>query len=107
MSKEKAAKMAGQWWADRLQQGDKEKFAKEIEWRILYALEEEGTIYLVCDYDPHGILLDALHAIGMECRGYMFSAKGILPEKHELMVTENYLAPKEGYGNWTEKILVV
>lgn len=103
---ELAAKMAGEWWADKLQQGDKVKFAKEIEARTLEALKKDGHVSLMCDYDPWDILLEAVHAIGIECRGSFFSAKGILPQKHSLLVKPDVLIPKEGYGNWTKEIKV-
>lgn len=104
--KETAARMAGEWWAERLQQGDKDKFAQEIKWRVFEELQREKFVFLECDYDPHGILLDAVHAIGIECRGMFFSADGILPRKHSLRVTESLLEPKEGYGNWKDVIPV-
>jgi hypothetical protein len=108
MSNEQAARMAGQWWAERLQQGDKSRFAKEVEDRVLNELRSgKKSVFLQCDYDPQGILLEAVLAIGIKCRGVFFSARGILPEKHSLMVRATELEPKEGYGNWTDKIPVV
>ena len=106
MSNAKAARIAGEWWAERLQRGDKAQFAHEVERRTLEKLEKEGRVNLNCDYDPLDILLDAVQAIGLECTGYFFSADGILPRKHELRVTATELLPKEGYGNWTTPIPV-
>ena len=106
MSIEKAAEMAGEWWAERLQQGNKEQFAEEIRVRVLEKLQTRERVYLECDYDPRGILLEAVRAIGIECRGFMFSADGILPRKHALQVRHDRLEPKEGYGNLTEIIKV-
>lgn len=107
----KAAQMAGKWWAKLLQKGDKEQFAKETEQRVLSQLQKSECkipgVYLECDYDPQGILLEAVNAIGIKCGGYMFSARGILPRKHSLFVTKDKLVPKEGYGNWTEEIAVI
>lgn len=107
----KAAQMAGKWWAKLLQKGNKKQFAKEIEQRVLaqFQKNEDKTLgfYLECDYDPQGIVLEAVNAIGIKCRGYMFSARGILPQKHSLFVTKDKLVPKEGYGNWTEEIEVI
>ena len=105
MSIERAAAMAGQWWADRLQQGDPVQFAEEVRLRVDAKLREESVVHLVCDYDPWDILLDAVRAIGLECRGVLFSAKGILPMKHGLTVRADRLCPKEGYGHWTSDIL--
>lgn len=106
MSKEAAARKAGEWWAERLQQGDKAKFAKEVEQRVLSKLQTQDAVFLECDYDPQGILLEAVRTIGVECRGFMFSGRGILPQKHSLRVTADTLEPKEGYGNWKEPISV-
>ena len=106
MSIEKAAEMAGKWWAERLQQGNKEQFAEEIRVRVLEKLQTRERVYLECDYDPQGILLEAVRAIGIECGGFMFSADGILPRKHALQVQHDRLEPKEGYANLTDIIKV-
>ena len=106
MSIEKAAEMAGKWWAERLYRGNKEQFAEEIRVRVLLELQTREIVYLECDYDPQGILLEAVHAIGIECRGFLFSADGILPRKHALKVRHDRLEPKEGYGNLTDIIKV-
>ncbi len=104
--KVKAAELTGEWWAERLQQGDKKKFAAEVSRRVLLQLLSMGHCSLNCDYDPWGDLLKAVRAIGIDCSGHMFSAKGILPQKHSTLTTESVIKPKEGYGNWTEDILV-
>jgi hypothetical protein len=36
---------------------------------------------LYVDYDPEDELLDLLRGAGIECRGYLHSARGIFPEK--------------------------
>ena len=107
MSIERAAAMAAEWWADRLQQGDTQAFINALRPRIETDLASEGHVYLENDYDPRGILLDAVREIGIECRGYMFSGKGIFPDKHSLEIYHDRLEPKEGYGNWTDNIPVV
>jgi hypothetical protein len=101
------AKAAADWRTKRLQSGDKEKFRAFLEVEILKALETDGQIFLECDYDPFGLLLDAVKEAGhKDCRGFMFSARGILPQKHTLDITPGLLKPKEGYGNWTAEIKV-
>lgn len=102
----KAAEMAADWWTERLQQGDKAAFRAALLPLIDAELTEHGICRLDCDYDPRGALLEAVHAAGLECKGFMFSAKGILPTKHSLRVTLTELEPKEGYGNWTPTIKV-
>lgn len=102
----KAAQMAADWWAERLRQGDREAFRADLAKRIDAALDDHGIVFTENDYDPQGILLESVRAIGIECRGFMFSGKGIFPDKHALDVTERMLTPKEGYGNWTAEIPV-
>lgn len=102
----RAAKMAAEWWADRLQQGDRAAFVAALRDLVARDLEARGSCHLECDYDPAGHLLEAVRAAGVECRGFMFSAKGILPEKHSLAVWPYKMLPKEGYGNWTNEIMV-
>lgn len=63
-------------------------------------------VYIECDYDPKGPLLKAVHEAGLECGGFLFSAKGILPEKHTTLIKPGTIEPKEGYGNWTDPINV-
>jgi hypothetical protein len=103
---ERAAQMATHWWVERLIAGDKEKFAQTLKPLVEADLRSFGRCNLDCDYDPHGHLLTAVRAAGLECRGALFSARGILPEKHDLDVFPNILRPKEGYGNWTAVIPV-
>ena len=95
-----------------MQQGDREKFeayvanAVEAEFKKCVESGISPRCNLKCDYDPWDILLDAVHAAGVECRGCMYSAEGILPMKHNLRVTPGKLEPKEGYGHWTAPITV-
>lgn len=103
---QKAAEMATAWWTDRLMSGDAKLFAETLRPLIEADLRETGFCTLECDYDPRGHLLTAVRAAGLECRGMMLSASGILPQKHDLDVTPTVLCPKEGYGNWTDEIPV-
>ena len=103
----KASIAAAKWWADRLQSGDREKFSAILQLLIEKDLREHGRSYTECDYDPHGHLLAAVKAaVDPDCRGFLFSARGILPNKHELTIYPDRLEPKEGYGNWTDAIQV-
>lgn len=107
MSNATASRIAANWWADRLQSGDKEKFRKSLQLAIFEELESgKKIVHTECDYDPRGILLDAVNVAGNDCGGFMFSAKGILPLKHSLEISATELQPKEGYGNWTDPIKV-
>lgn len=100
------AQAAAQWWADRLEQGDKAKFIERLSELVRGDLEARGHCTLRCDYDPQGYLLDAVRAAGVDCGGYFFSARGVLPERHTTRIEIGLIEPKEGYGNWTEKIVV-
>lgn len=110
MTIEVAARMAGQWWAERLDDRYADKrpaFAAAVEHRVRAGLEKHGEIWLENDYDPRGELLEAVReTVAPDCRGFLFSGDGILPEKHELKITPTELRPKEGYGNWTPAIPV-
>lgn len=111
-----AAKMAGEWWAERLSdahQGKRTEFAAavakhcETEMRARAKSGGKPLCWLEVDYDPQGPMLDAVReVIDPDCKGMMFSARGILPQKHELKVEPRRLEPKEGYGNWTAPIEV-
>jgi hypothetical protein len=106
MTISKAAEMAPQWWTDRLQQGDKSTFKATLENLIQIELDSDGRCFTNVDYDPSGPVLEAVRAAGVECQGFMFSAKGILPMKTSLWVYPDKLSPREGYGNWTDEIKV-
>jgi hypothetical protein len=112
----RAAQAASLWWGERLDpqwQDRKAQFIDEVRTRVCLALrvaEKDGSLAaghavgLDCDYDPHGLLLEAVQACGIPCEGFLFSAQGILPTKHYLRVFPDRLEPKEGYGNWTTHI---
>jgi len=106
MSKKLAAEMAADWWTERLGKGNKEMFRAALITLIRKEFKTRDIVILNCDYDPLGILLDAVHAAGVECTGKFFSARGILPQKYGLAVYPDKLVPKEGYGNWTDEIPV-
>ncbi len=103
----RAAEAATKWWADRLQSGDAAKFAAILRPLIDADLRKRGECWTECDYDPRGHLLTAVRAaVDPECRGFGFSARGILPTKHHLRILPDRLEPKEGYGNWTDAIKI-
>ena len=103
---ERAAQIATDWWVERLQRGDKAAFSAALKPLIEQDLREDGRCFLECDYDPREHLLIAVRAAGLECSGFLFSARGILPQKHALTVYPDRLEPKEGYGNWLDPIPV-
>lgn len=105
----KTADRAAQWWADKLDTGDAQTFKADLRERIDKALRlhPNRTLYLENDYDPQGVLLDAVRAtISPECRGFLHSGDGIFPRKHETAIKVGSIRPKEGYGNWTDEITI-
>ena len=101
------AKRAAVWWAGKIIISDPGEFMGDLERRIELALKTEGRVRIENDYDPQGILLDAVRAtVDPECRGAFFSGDGLFPRKHSTTVTPGLIEPKEGYGNWTEAIKV-
>lgn len=74
----------------------------QFETELLSRLPEEDY-NLYCDYDPEGILLEAIQACGIQCRGMAFSARDILPNKVGLQRKGDKLLVKYGYGlGWVE-----
>jgi hypothetical protein len=90
---ERTAKLAAEWWANLLEQGDKAAFQAHLQARIADRLRERGKCIVECDYDPKDILLEAVRAAGVECLGIRFSADGILPRKTETFITEGFINP--------------
>lgn len=103
---QRSAALAAKWWSERLMKGDRDKFSECLMVLIVADLTSKHECFLSCDYDPQGHLLTAVTAAGIQCSGNFFSATGILPKKHMLRVTLDYLEPCEGYGNWKDKIPV-
>ncbi len=124
-----AAKMAGQWWAERLadKYADKrDALAAAIESRVAQTLNgeaywdwfsgrKEGSgkpqefASVECDYEPKGLLADAVQEVfGADLPRFKLftSAQDLFPRKHDLRVSREELKPKEGYGHWTAPIRV-
>ena len=105
----KTAIRAAEWWAERLMRGDVDVFKADLAKRVDEALRKQPTriVYLENDYDPGGLLLDAVRAtVEPDCRGFMFSGNGLFPQKHSTAIKVGLITPKEGYGNWTEEITI-
>ena len=125
-----AAKMAGDWWAERMAYKYAEKrpdIAKAIAKRVSQTLN--GVAYwdglgervegdgkpkthanVNCDYEPKGLLADAVQEVfgdDMPSWKLFTSSQDLFPRKHYLQVTRELLRPKEGYGNQTAEIRVL
>lgn len=123
-----AAKMAGDWWADRLN----DKYAErrpELSAAVARRVAEEltGAAYydffgerqegdgkpnthssVECDYEPKGLLANAEAEVFHDMQKWQLftSAQDLFPGKHELCVMRESLRPKEGYGNRTPELRV-
>lgn len=112
MIKYTAAQIAAEWWGKILNGNHADKrdaFVLDLEQRINEKLNTgHKNVWIESDYDPRDILLDSVRAtIDPECRGMMFSAEGIFPQKCETQVNVKYIMPKYGYGNWLPKINII
>jgi hypothetical protein len=103
----KTAHAAARWWAEKLMKGDAAKFQECLYKKILSGLQESKVVYLENDYDPRDILLDAVReTVDDSVSGVMFSGDGIFPQKHATAIRIGSIKPKEGYGNWTDEIVI-
>ena len=103
----KTAHAAARWWAEKLMRGDAAKFQDCLYKKILAGLRESKVVYVENDYDPQGILLDAVReTVDDSVAGVMFSGDGIFPRKYSTAIRVGSIKPKEGYGNWTDEIII-
>ena len=106
---EKTAKVAAEWWGERLETGDRASFEADLSRRIVRFFEANPTqtLFLENDYDPKGVLLEAVRAtVDPGCRGYLLSGEGIFPQKHSIAVEIGSIEFKEGYVDWTDAIQI-
>ena len=124
-----SAKMAGEWWAERLSDKYVDKraaLAAAVATRVEQTLngvaywdwfgervagtgKPEASVSVECDYEPKGLLAAAVQEVfGADMPGHELftSSQDLFPRKHDLRVTRRELRPKEGYGNWTPTIVV-
>lgn len=73
-------------------------FSVELE-KIVDQIPTDHWCDLDVDYDPEGLLLDALRASGIDCRGCLHSADGIFPRKHRSQFGPGYFRVSEGRGS--------
>lgn len=90
------SKAIADYWANLFEVEDKRE---ELHAALFRLIEDGGQDPEVSvDYDPRGLLLDAVREIGIECRGCMFSAQGLFPEKHRMIIRTGFVVVNEGYG---------
>jgi hypothetical protein len=106
------ATAAAAWWAARLVRPPATRDAFEMHLRRLLETgkpaDREGYPKfwaLRVDYDPSETLLAALGAADIECRGFMFSAGGILPIKTSMKIYDTgTIIVSDGRGAPFERI---
>lgn len=94
MNHDRAAAIAG-WWASALEVEEKrEAFRAAL--LLLVQAEQFDDSETFCDfwkidvdYDPGPTLLAAIRAAGIECRGFMYSADGLLPTKTRMRIARD------------------
>jgi hypothetical protein len=105
--------VAADYWAGLLEIEAKREGFRAALYRLLegevigevYAPDKRHVFYVLdVDYDPCPKLLEALHACGIECRGFMFSAQGIFPGKTSLIFLDGKIAAREGRGAHAREI---
>ena len=123
-----AAKMAGDWWAERLSDKYADRrpaLAAAVAQRVADTLngaaywdwlgvrcegsgKPESQCRSECDYEPKGLLASAVAEVFHDMKRWELftSTQDLFPRKHDLRVTREALHPKEGYGQWTAKIRV-
>lgn len=109
MFDDRLAEIAANWWAERFMVKDKrEEFKDALKARLLEVEPDPcrgPALSIYSDYDPDETLLAAIHDIGIECRGCLFSSEGLLPCKTGLTLSkEGELWAKEGYGERLHRI---
>lgn len=101
--------VAASWWAQRLQvERKREEFRVELlavlrrEWAdVAKECRAHGWTPIMrpgVDYDPDPLLLEALRAVGIECRGVMCSADGLFLRKTCSEIGDGYFAVSDGRG---------
>lgn len=93
------------WWTDRLKvDGKRAEFrAALVDLIRSDAFDKEERygygINLSVDYDPSPTLLAAIRTAGIECRGFMWSAEGVLPMKTSMKIrTDGSIEAHQGRG---------
>jgi len=85
---------AANWWAERF---EVDELRDQFRQALLKRIPDTDRWALTSDYDPQGVLLDAVRDV-VECRGYLCSSDGILPYKTTLLLDDGRLIGKQGYG---------
>ncbi len=96
-----AAQAVADWWSEHLDEkyADRREFFKDAIVRYLDGREGQQETTLKVDYDPLGLMLAIVReTIDPECRGFLFSAKGMLPNKTQTWILDGQAMLQHGYG---------
>lgn len=89
------------FWMMILEVSDQEKRSAFEEALRELMNSDSVPIMLYNDYDPQRELLDCVQKAGIKCKGYMFSGRGIFPDKTETTIRYSKgVEIKLGYANW-------
>ncbi|MBE3039656.1 MAG: hypothetical protein IMZ62_12710 [Chloroflexi bacterium] len=96
MTRADAKKIVADWWAKFTPGEHRQAFHAAL----LLQMPDTGEVLVRNDYDPDGVLLEAVRAVGIECRGRMFSGDDIgFPRKTWTRIDDNNVPTlKHGYG---------
>ena len=87
-------RLGAEFWGQFVPENKRTEFVN-----YLAELWEQNPCVLYCDYDPDENLCGALEHVGIECRGFMFSAKDVgFPNKTGTHVLKGVCHVKQGYG---------
>ena len=105
---EKAATLVADWWAEKLEYGDRKAFRSKLRLLVLEKLAASpGEDVLVStDYDPDDTLKAALNATGIDpyASTRIATCDGLLPRKSLTRIRDLKIEIKYGYGNWKDPI---
>jgi len=111
---EETAKAAAEWWSSRLVRVDEAQtkaFEEALNKRVKFELMTHGRVRLEHDYHALGILGEVSEAT-IKTRTpkpkdeNIFMGHELFPQKHVTTITAGLIKPKEGYGNWTDDIVI-
>lgn len=105
------AKVCADWWCERFYVEEKRDAFRTALIEILMTGKIDGDdlmstandppkVRLEVDYDPNRTLLAALSSAGIECRGFLFSAGGIIAQKRRMYINggTGEVRVIDGYG---------
>ena len=100
----RAGELAADWWGSKLlpeHADNRGQFEQELQLRVTRTLADSNPkeVMLEVDYDPQGLLLDALRAANIPCSGQMCSADEVFGfRKSWMRVEPSVITISHGYA---------